>query len=324
MLAWHPASMKIRAALLALLAAGPASAQSIGPAAEPRFVIAERGEAFFTLQEAVRAVGDGRGTIRIAPGHYEECITQDGGEIRYVAEQPGSVVFDTVTCEGKAAFVLRGRSAQVEGIVFQNMAVPDRNGAGIRIEQGDLLVRESLFRNSESGILGANDQTGTIRIERSTFSGLGRCDDEYDCAHSVYINGKGSLSVANTRFERGRGGHYVKSRAPRIEVVDSSFDDSAGRATNYMIDLPVGANGTIARNMFVQGPNKENYSALIALGGEGEENETSSLVITGNQADVAPGFRHRTFLLADWGGWPVRLEGNQLHRQIAASDRRSR
>jgi hypothetical protein len=272
----------------------------------------------------VRAIGDGEGTIRIAPGRYEECITQDGGAIRYVAERPGTAVFDTVTCEGKAAFVLRGRSAHVEGIVFQNMQVPDRNGAGIRIEAGELVVRESLFRNSEQGILGSLDHNAPVRIEHSTFSGLGRCDDEYDCAHSIYINGSSSLSVANVRFERGRGGHYLKSRSPRIEVVDSSFDDSQGRDTNYMIDLPVGANGIIARNMFLQGPNKENYSALIALGGEGEENDTSNLVIASNQAEVAPGFRQRTFLLADWGGWPVRLEGNRLHRQIAPSERRSR
>jgi len=316
--------MKKRIAFLALLLAGPASAQSIGPAAEPRFTIVERNQAYFTLQEAVRDVGNGKATIRIAPGHYEECITQDGGEIKYLAEKPGSVVFDTVTCEGKAAFVLRGRSAHVEGIVFQNMAVPDRNGAGIRIEQGDLLVRETLFRNSESGILSANDAEGKIRVERSTFSGLGRCDDEYDCAHSIYVNGYGALSVANSRFERGRGGHYVKSRAPRIEVVDSSFDDSAGKATNYMIDLPYGANGTIARNAFLQGENKENYSALIALAGEGGENDTSRLVITANQADVAPGFRQRTFLVGDWSGAPVKIEGNQLHRQIALSERRRR
>ena len=314
----------MRATLLALMLAGPASAQSIGPAAEPRFTLVENNQAFFTLQEAVRAVEDGKATIRIAPGHYEECITQDGGDIRYLAEQPGTVVFDTVTCEGKAAFVLRGRSAHVEGIVFQNMSVPDRNGAGIRIEKGDLTVRESLFRNSQSGILSANDAEGSIRVERSTFSGLGRCDEEYDCAHSIYVNGYGALWVANSRFERGRGGHYVKSRSPRIEVVDSSFDDSAGRATNYMIDLPYGANGTIARNMFLQGPNKENYSALIAIAGEGDENDTSRLVITANQADVAPGFRQRTFLVGDWSGAPVRIEGNQLHRQIALSERRSR
>lgn len=315
--------MTKRLALIALLAAAPASAQSSGPAAEPRFTI-EGGQPFFTLQEAVREIGDGRGTIRIAPGRYEECITQDGGEIAYVAEQPGAAIFDTVTCEGKAAFVLRGRAATVQGLVFQNMQVPDRNGAGIRLEQGALTVRESLFRNSQSGILGSNDQQGAIRIERSTFSGLGRCDEEYDCAHSIYINGAGPVSVTASRFERGRGGHYVKSRSPAIDVSDSSFDDSAGTATNYMIDLPWGANGAIARNIFVQGQDKENYSAFIALAGEGDENSPSRLAVTGNTASLVPGLRRRTVFLADWSGSPVRLDANQLGDQITMSERRER
>ncbi len=315
--------MTKRFLLIALLAAGPAAAQSIGPAAEPRFAV-EGGQVFFTLQEAVRAIGDGRGTIRIAPGRYEECITQDGGEIAYVAEQAGGVIFDTVTCEGKAAFVLRGRAATIEGLVFQNMQVPDRNGAGIRLEQGALTVRESLFRNSESGILGSNDQRGAIRIERSTFSGLGRCDEEYDCAHSIYINGAGPVSVSNSRFERGRGGHYVKVRSPQVEVSDSSFDDSAGTATNYMIDLPWGANGTISGNSFVQGRDKENYSAFIALAGEGDENGPSRLNVVNNQASLVPGLQRRTVFLADWSGAPVRLEGNRLGDQIAATERRQR
>jgi hypothetical protein len=301
--------MTKRFALLALLLAGPASAQSIGPAARPNFTVQESGESFFTLQEAVRAVGEGRATIRIAPGRYEECITQDAGEIVYAAARPGTVIFDTVTCEGKAAFVLRGRSATIEGLVFQNMQVPDRNGAGIRLE---------------AGALGANDQNGPIRIEKSTFSGLGRCDEEYDCAHSIYINGAGPVSIANSRFERGRGGHYVKSRAPQIEVVGSSFDDSAGQATNYMIDLPYGANGNIARNIFVQGRDKENYSAFIALAGEGEENQSTQLIVRENEASLVPGLSRRTVFLADWSGSPVRLEANRLDRQITTSERRRR
>ena len=35
-----------------------------------------------------------------------------------------------------------------------------------------------------------------------------------------------------------------------------------------MIDLPAGAQGIIANNWFVQGRDKENYSAFIALGAE--------------------------------------------------------
>ena len=316
--------MTKRILIIALLAAAaPASAQSTGPAAEPRFAV-EGGQTFFTLQEAVRAIGDGRGTIRIAPGRYEECITQDGGEIAYVADQPGGVIFDTVTCEGKAAFVLRGRAATIDGLVFQNMQVPDRNGAGIRLEQGNLTVRETLFRNSESGILGSNDQRGAIRIERSTFAGLGRCDDDYDCAHSIYINGAGPVSVTNTRFERGRGGHYLKVRSPQVDVSDSSFDDSAGTATNYMIDLPWGSSGTISGNSFVQGRDKENYSAFIALAGEGDENGPSRLNVMNNQASLVPGLQRRTVFLADWSGSPVRLEGNRLGDQITPTERRRR
>lgn len=316
--------MKTRLALLALLMASPASAQSYGPAAMPTFAIAENGQRFFTLEEAVRAIGDGQGTIRIAPGTYQECITQDGGDVVYQAERPGTVIFDTVTCEGKAAFVLRGRSAQVNGIVFQNMQVPDRNGSGIRLEQGNLTVRETLFRNSESGILSTNDWRGTLRVERSTFSRIGTCPDGGDCAHSMYIGGDGLLQVSQVRFERGTGGHYLKARVSRVEVTDCSFDDSQGHATNYMIDLPGGANGTIARNEFVQGRDKENYSAFIALSGEGDNHDQSQLVIADNTASLAPGISRRTIFVADWRGQPVTIQNNQLDPQIGRYERRRR
>ena len=88
-----------------------------------------------------------------------------GVKSTFVARQAGPVLFDGVSCEEKAALVLRGRSSRVEGIVFQNLRVPDANGAGIRLEDGDLVVRDSLFRNGENGILVANDHDGTIRVE---------------------------------------------------------------------------------------------------------------------------------------------------------------
>jgi hypothetical protein len=124
-----------------------------------------------------------------------------------------------------------------------------------------------------------------------------------------------------SRFERGRGGHYVKTRAPRIELVDSSFDDSEGRATNYMIDLSNGATGTIARNAFVQGREKENYSALIYVGPEGTRNSSEGLSIEGNEATLAPGARATVFV-ADRSGEGLRIEGNRLGPQITRYERR--
>jgi hypothetical protein len=304
-------------AIAAALAASPLLAQR---GAAP-FTVAETGRGFATLQEAVDAIGEGRGTIRIAPGTYEQCAIQSAGRIAYVAVEFGTATFDGVACEGKAALVLGGREARVEGLVFQNISVPDRNGAGIRLQGGNLVVRESLFRDSEQGILTASDPRGSIRIERSTFSGLGFCPEGGDCAHGIYVGDYGSLAVVRSRFERGRGGHYVKTRAPRVEIVDSSFDDSQGRSTNYMIDLSNGATGTIARNTFVQGRNKENYSALIFVEPEGDTNSSEGLAIVDNDASLAPGARGTTFV-ADRSGAGIRIENNRLGAQIARYARR--
>ncbi|HZF42689.1 MAG TPA: right-handed parallel beta-helix repeat-containing protein, partial [Sphingomonadaceae bacterium] len=185
------------------------------------------------------------------------------------------------------------------GLVFQNIRVPDANGAGIRLERGNLDVAETMFRDSEQGILTAGDPGGAIRISRSTFSGLGRCDRDLACAHGVYIGEYGSLSIDRSRFERGRGGHYVKSRAPRIELINSSFDDTAGRTTNYMVDLSNGARGRIAGNRFVQGKNKENYSAFIVVAAEGRTNDSTGLAITGNEAVLGAGAPRPTAFVAD-------------------------
>lgn len=308
--------MKIALAFGLVLLATPLAAQGGAP-----FVIAETGQGFARLQQAVDAVGDRDATIRIAPGRHRDCAVQTQGRITFAAAQPGTAVLEGTPCEGKAALVLRGRGARVEGLTFQNIGVPDGNGAGIRIEKGNLLVLESLFRDSEQGILSSDDPSSEIRIERSTFSRLGRCDRGLSCAHSIYVNKFGSLKVIRSRFERGAGGHYVKSRTPRVEIVDSSFDDSGGRTTNYHIDLPNGSSGMIARNSFVQGADKENYSALIAVGAEGVESP-SRLDVTGNDARVAPAFDKRTFLVADWSGDPVRLSGNRIGARITAFERR--
>jgi hypothetical protein len=296
----------------------PAGAQTRDPA----FTVAETGEGFDALADAVASIGHGDGTILIAPGRYRQCAVQEAGQIAYVARTPGSAIFDGVACEGKAALVLAGRSARVEGIVFQNIRVPDANGAGIRLEAGNLQVRETLFREGENGILVARDHEGEIRIEQSTFSRLGRCPEDQGCSHSIYNSGSGSLTVHRTRFERGTGGHYVKSRGERIEITESSFDDSGGRDTNYMIDLSNGATGTIAGNHFVQGADKENYSAFIMVAPEGAEHSSDGLTIVDNEAALVPGLSRRTAFVADSSGDAVAVERNRLDRQIAAFERR--
>ena len=302
--------------LAAALAAAPIGAQP----ATARFTIVETGRTYAHLADAVEAIGDGQGTIRIAPGRYRDCAVQEAGRVAFVAETSGTAIFDGGICEDKATLVLRGQAARVEGLVFTHDRVADGNGAGIRIEQGDLSVAYVQFLDGQCGILSAADPDGTISIDHSTFSGLGKHPDG-NGAHSLYIGHYGALRVTNSRFERGTGGHYLKSRSPRIEVLNNSFDDSRGQDTNYMIDLPEGAVGRIAGNIFVQGVGKENYGTLIAVHAEEGDNPSAGLTIEDNVASVAPGFRWSTAFVGDWSGEALVIRNNRLGARIAPFQR---
>ena len=278
------------------------------------FAIAESSARFYRLDDAIGAMGANGGFIIVAPGRYRDCAVVSAAQLTLRASAPGTAIFDGGACDGKATLVLRGRVATIDGVVFENIRVPDGNGAGIRLESGDLHVMRTTFRNSEQGILTGSAE-GTITIERSTFSGLGGCDAPGGCSHSIYVGGYNKLIVSRCRFERGTGGHYVKSRARVNEVVDSSFDDSGGRATNYMIDLPAGSTGQIARNAFVQGKDKDNRSALIAVAAENRDNPSQGLRIVDNAASLAPGARGTAFV-ADWSHAPLAIGKNALGPDI--------
>lgn len=303
-------------ALAALAASALPAAMLLAQPASRMFTVVESGDSFATLQDAINAIGNARATIRIAPGTYRQCAVQEQGVITYVADEPGSVTFAGRACEGKAALVLRGTGAEIRGLTFTGISVADGNGAGIRLEAGALNVAYARFADSQQGILTAADPAIRVYITRSTFSGLGTCENEAGCAHSLYIGDIGSLTVRESRFERGTGGHYLKARAAEVVIEGNSFDDANGRTTNYMIDLPAGSVGLIADNWFVQGRDKENYSAFIALGAEDILHPSDGLRVENNEARFVPGLTRQSAFLADWTGSRIVMQGNRLAEGI--------
>lgn len=299
------------------IAAAPTFAQS----EDAPYTVVETGRSYARLQEAVDAIGDARGTIRFGSARFADCAVQTQGDVAYVAAVPGQAVLDGVACEGKGALVLRGRAARIDGLTFANIRVSDKNGSGVRLEHGSLSVSQSWFRDSEQGILTGDDPQGVVKIDKSTFTRLGTCEGS-GCAHSIYIGNYGALTVTNSRFEQGTGGHYVKTRAARVAILNCSFDDSHGRATNYMIDLSDGATGRIADNWFVQGRDKENYSAFIAVAAEHQNHTSGGLVIENNDARFAPGIERRSAFVADWSGDAVKLGQNALGAGLTRYEKR--
>ncbi len=311
------------AALGALtLVASPAPAQQAYVPGNP-YLVVETGHRYNRLQDALFAIGDGKATIRIDPGRWDDCGVQIAGDVTFEAKVPGKTMFyGPRNCEGKAALVLRGRASTVTGIIFADLRSTEGNVAGIRLEKGSLHVSQSWFHDSDEGILGNNDPKASVTVENSTFTRLGRCGGYAPCAHAIYINFYASVAVSHCRFEGGRGGHYLKSRAARIVATDNSFDDTQGRDTNYMIDLPAGATGRIAGNWFVQGPRKENSTALIAVAAEERHQPSAGLVIAGNVARLAPGAPRGAFFVADWSGDRRALGDNEIAAGIEKYQRR--
>jgi hypothetical protein len=287
------------------------------------YTVVETGRGFVRLQDAVNAIGAGTGTIRFASMRFADCAVQKAGNITYRAAVPGQSILDGVPCQDKAALVLAGRSARVEGMVFANQHVSDYNGAGIRLERGDLAVTQSWFRDSQQGILANADPEASITIDKSTFTRLGTCEGSGGCAHSIYIGNFASLTVSRSRFEKGTGGHYVKHRGARVAILDNSFDDTGGHETNYMIDLPNGSTGRIAGNWFVQGASKDNRSAFIVVGANDGQHPSDGLTIEDNDARFAPGVHWTSNFVVDFTNSKLVLRSNRLAAGLKPLDRRS-
>ncbi len=97
-----------------------------------------------------------------------------------------------------------------------------------------------------------------------------------------------------------------------MAITGNSFDDSAGRKTNYMIDLSEGGTGTIAQNLFVQGVVKENSSGLVVVAAEARTYPTDGLRVEGNTAGLAPGAPADPAFVADLSGGRVMVANNRL------------
>lgn len=305
------------AASLALFGPAAAIAQQVAP-----YTVEQTGKSYTRLQDAVDAIGAGTGTIRFASMRFADCAVQKAGDITYAATVPGQSILDGVPCQEKAALVLAGRSARIEGMVFSGIRVPDKNGAGIRLEKGDLTVSQSWFRDSEQGILGNDAPNNSIMIDKTTFTRLGTCEGSGGCAHSIYIGQYGSLTVTRSRFEQGTGGHYIKMRGARASITNNSFDDSRGRETNFMIDLPNGSTGQIAHNWFVQGGDKDNHSALIVIGATEKSRSSNGLTIESNVARFAAGAERSSNFVVDFSGDKLVLRDNELAEGLKPLDRR--
>ena len=166
---------------------------------------------------------------------------------------------------GKGIWVLAGNDITVENIEFTGAQVPDKNGAGIRLDGEGLTVRHCYFHDNENGILTSNPGLGEILIEYSEFAGNGFGDG---FSHNLYIGVVGKLTFRFNYTHRAKIGHLLKSRAKQNFILYNRIMDEDTGNSSRLIDLPNGGFSIIMGNLLMQGPNAENNN-MIGYGLEG-------------------------------------------------------
>ena len=230
---------------------------------------------FATLQKALAAALPGA-IVTLKPGIYKEAAVESTNNI--VIKAAGAHL-EGVAAEGKAALVIKGTGVTIEGLECSDIRVPDGNGACIRIEGGELVLRNMHIHHCEMGILGRGDLT----IEDSTIDHIGVEGSEL--GHGVYSVGH-QLTIRRSRIlASGFEGHEVKSRSENTLIEDSVIASIDG-VDSRQIDVPDGGTLIVRNSVIEKGPHSV-QTDLIGYGLERrkdklQDHRTNSIVIEGN------------------------------------------
>ena len=253
---------------------------SQGPSSsgDPLRVLVGPGRAITSLALASQLAPDGA-VVEVDPADYVGDVAvwlQKKLTIRGTA--PGVRLFAAGrSAEGKAIWVIRNGNFLVENIEFIGARVTDRNGAGIRFEGGDLLVRKSRFYGNENGILGGDGEKSSLAIEDCEFAFNGSGDG---LSHGIYV-GVGHLRLTGNYFHHSNVGHLVKSRSRYNRIEYNRFSDEAGGRASYELEFPDGGIAELVGNFIQQGPGTLN-SVIVSMGAESYAWPENRLVMAHN------------------------------------------
>lgn len=266
-------------------------------------------ETYKMPSEAAAAAKNGD-HIEIAPAQYFDCAVWRADNLVIEGTAAGVVITDKA-CMGKGLFVVQGNNTTVRNLTLTRARVPDMNGAGIRLDQGNLTVENVKFINNQNGILGGVPGN-TLIVRNSDFEQNGFCGNS--CAHAIYVNNIALLRVENSRFLETKQGHSIKSRALQTQVTGCNIADGPNGTSSYLIDVPNGGGLVVSNNTLEKGPKAENHTTAIAIGEEGVTQPTPEISITNNT------FRndgdYETALVWNVTATPAILKGNTLSGSV--------
>ncbi|MBA3679727.1 MAG: T9SS type A sorting domain-containing protein [Bacteroidetes bacterium] len=168
----------------------------------------------------------------------------------------------------KGIWVIQGNNTTIDHIEFSLCTSTSQNGAGIRQEGQNLIVRSCYFHDNENGILAGVITPCKITVEYSEFN-LNGAGDGY--SHNLYIGHVDTLLFRYNYSHHCKIGHELKSRANVNYILYNRIGNEASGTASREIDLPNGGLSIVMGNIIQQGVNTTN-SGIIGYGLEGLSN----------------------------------------------------
>ena len=233
------------------------------------------GRQFATIAEAVSASRDGD-TLLVQAGTYRNDFAIIAKDIT-IQGQGGLARLEATEAppNGKAILVANG-DITLDHVELTGARVPDQNGAGVRLEGGNLVISNAWIHGNENGILAGDIPGATLTLRDTEVSDNGRGDGR---THNVYVGVIDRLTIDDSLIRDADVGHQVKSRALETVITDSRILDGDGGTGSYSVDLPNGGRAVLSGDVIQQSAASQN-PAIVHFGGEGSPHPNSSLEIT--------------------------------------------
>ncbi|MFI4969288.1 MAG: right-handed parallel beta-helix repeat-containing protein [Lysobacterales bacterium] len=266
----HTCRLLLAAIAVSLSSVAAATTLRVGP-----------GEIYATPCAAIAAAAPNDTILVDASGTYagDVCAWSTSGlTIQGVNGQP-HIDAAGQSAQGKAIWVIAGDDTTIDNIELSGCHVPDMNGAGVRQEGRNLIVRRSYFHDNEDGILAGDKAGSTILIEHTEFANNG-AGDGY--SHNLYINHVDTLVFQYNWSHGARVGHLLKTRALQNFILYNRLTGESGGTESYEVSMPSGGTSFVIGNLIEQPSTTQNPALLDYLSEPGSANPDDRLFVVNN------------------------------------------
>ncbi len=235
-----------------------------------------------TVNAAVAAAKSGD-TIEVDAGEYVDDISAikvGNLTIRGVGGARAHLKAVAPPPNKKGIFVVEGGDAPVtfEHLELSGARISEgdgNNGAGIRAQGVDVVVRDCYIHDNQNGIL-TNASSVTVEYSELAYNG------EAGYEHNIYVGEAPMFVFRGNYSHHAQHGYAVKSRAFENHIVYNRLMEEGDGNGSGLIDLPQGGLTYVIGNLIEKGPAADNKNRVVLYKGEGATNPDLRLFVSHN------------------------------------------